>query len=100
MEIEPSPERDPGRQRTGADIRDLKELLAAKRPSRGKDVILWRWAQSELFTVKTAYLFLQNGGVNVFFFDRLWSLKAPLKVKIFIWLVLKGRILTKDTLIK
>ena len=36
----------------------------------------------------------------MFPFKFLWKLKVPLKIKAFIWLVIKGRILTKDNLCK
>ncbi len=58
----------------------------------------WRWGQSENFSVRSTYAFSQDGGVKVVLFDRLWGSKAPLKVKIFVWTALKGRILTKDKL--
>ncbi len=31
---------------------------------------------------------------------KIWKFKIPLKIKIFLWLVLKNRILTKDNLFK
>ncbi len=46
------------------------------------------------------YLFLQDSGVVDGRFDQLWKLKIPLKVKIFVWLVLRRRVLTVDLLLK
>ncbi len=81
-----------------AAIRELKELLSRISPGRGKDIIQWRRAQSGAFLVKSTYDFLQDGGVRVALFDKLWVTKAPLKVKIFVWTAIKSRILTKDIL--
>ncbi len=88
----------PTRQHSGADIRKMKDLLSGLSPSRGTDTLRWRWDPAEAFSVRTTYTFLQDGGVKVVLFDKLWGTKAPLKVKIFIWTALKDRILTKDNL--
>lgn len=65
-----------------------------------RDVARWRWAQSETFSIKSLYQFLQDSGVITKRFDRLWKIQAPLKVKIFLWLVLKNKVLTVDNLKK
>ncbi len=46
------------------------------------------------------YSFLQNTGETDEGFVQLWAVKNSLKVKIFIWLVLKRRVLTMDILLK
>ncbi len=46
------------------------------------------------------YRFLQDSGEVDNRFVQLWSLKIPLKVKTFVWLVLRRRILTRDILLK
>ncbi len=45
-------------------------------------------------------MFLQDSGVHDRRFVQLWKLKVPLKVKIFVWLVLRRRVLTVDNLLK
>ncbi len=64
------------------------------------DKIRWRWDTSGRFSVKSLYCFLQNGGVADRRFVHLWKIRAPLKVKIFVWLVLGKRVLTADNLLK
>ncbi len=68
--------------------------------SHSKDEVRWRLTGSEVFTVKSLYCFLQDSGVSDRSFQELWAIKAPLKVKIFVWLVLKCKVLTKDMLVR
>ncbi len=65
-----------------------------------KDEIRWSWDNSGRFSVKSLYNFLQDGGVVDKRFAQLWKIGTPLKVKIFVWLVLKKRVLTADNLLK
>ncbi len=53
-----------------------------------------------MFSVKSLYRFLQDSGVVDNRYVRLWNIKSPLKVRIFIWLVLKRRVMTRDILLK
>lgn len=64
------------------------------------DDVRWRWTPSEIFLVRSLYLFVQDGGVAVKRYDRMWKMRSPLKVKIFVWLVLKNKVLTADNLLK
>lgn len=50
-----------------------------------------------VFSVKSLYQYIiaRNYG---FPFKSLWRMKIPLKVKAFVWLVIKVRTLTKDNL--
>ena len=64
-----------------------------------KDVITWSWSKCGKFTSKSMYdhLSLDESGPN---FKHLWKVKLPYKIKIFLWLLENGVILTKDNLIK
>jgi hypothetical protein len=54
---------------------------------------------SEQFTVRSMYNTILNE--NIMPNNRLlWRIKLPLKVKIFLWFLFKGVILTKDSLIE
>jgi zinc-binding in reverse transcriptase len=46
------------------------------------------------------YLWLDNGGVISKDFDIIWHSKIPLKIQIFMCLVRKNKILTKENLLK
>lgn len=64
------------------------------------DTIHWRWNTSGLFTVHSLYTWLEYGGIKDKDYTTLWKTKIPLKIKIFMWLVKEGKILTKDNLAK
>jgi hypothetical protein len=62
------------------------------------DRLKWTLTASRVFTIRYMYRVLINNGIilnNKF----IWKLKLPLKVKIFVWYLLKGVVLTKDILL-
>jgi hypothetical protein len=64
-----------------------------------EDVFKWSLTTSGQLTVRSMYNTILNENImpnNRF----LWRTKLPLKVKIFLWFMFKGVILTKDNLIK
>lgn len=79
-------------------VQDIQNLLSTIRLTNLKDKVSWRWAQSGLFSVRSLYTFLQDGGVKGSGLSQLWSIRTSLKVMIFAWLVLKGKVLTLDNL--
>ena len=67
--------------------------------SEEHDRLTWKLTSSGVFTVKTMYMDLINSetipkSLNI------WKVKVPLKIKVFMWFVHKGVILTKDNLAK
>lgn len=50
------------------------------------------------FSVRSLYLQLRYG--STVHYRKMWTLKTPQKIRIFLWLVIKNRILTKDNLLK
>jgi zinc-binding in reverse transcriptase len=65
-----------------------------------EDSIIWRWSVREVFITHSCYTWLEFGGINNSQFSLTWSAYIPLKIKIFLWLVQKNKILTKDNLRK
>jgi hypothetical protein len=64
-----------------------------------EDVFKWPLTTSGQFTVRSMYNTILNE--NIMSNNRfLWRIKLPLNVKIFLWFLFKGVILTKDNLIK
>jgi hypothetical protein len=61
------------------------------------DIFKWNLLPSGQFSVKSMYNFLINNA-KVFYHKPLWNLKVPLKIKVFMWYLLRGVILTKDNL--
>lgn len=64
-----------------------------------RDRLCWNLTKQGTFNVKSFYNALCVQQTNVPF-KKVWKFKIPLKIKIFIWLILKGRTLTKDNLFK
>lgn len=61
--------------------------------------IEWRWAENKQYTAKSAYEKLSGGKIkdaNV----QIWKTKTPPTVRIFGYLLLRGKILTRDVLSK
>lgn len=50
------------------------------------------------FSIKSFYNVLVSQRVN-FPFKHYWKLKVPLKIKVFMWLLAKNSILTRDNLL-
>ena len=77
----------------------LVSLVAHVNLGEIKDQFVWKVNQSSIFSVKSMYSSLMEENtipVNCV----AWKLKVPLKIKIFLWYLNKGVILTKDNLIK
>jgi hypothetical protein len=64
-----------------------------------KDKPLWIWGKHKKFSVKSMYAHLcrgEPGDAN----KRIWKAEISLKIKVFMWLLNKNAILTKDNMIK
>lgn len=64
------------------------------------DKLAWRWDSTGSFSVKSIYHLLNYRGVLTRQPLLLWSLPIPPKIRIFIWLTFRNRILTKTNLRK
>ena len=78
---------------------DLVAQISHVRLNNNADVFRWNLNQVDVFTVSSMYNALINNG-NVQFDKHLWKVKIPLKIKIFMWYLKRGVILTKDNLAK
>jgi hypothetical protein len=63
------------------------------------DRVSWTLTKSGAFSVKSLYTYLIARRI-LFPYKMIWRMKIPLKVKAFIWLIVKDRILTKNNLAK
>ncbi|XP_020086093.1 uncharacterized protein LOC109708688 [Ananas comosus] len=89
-----------GRDQQQEDLPRLQVLLQNTSLTNDNDSISWRWHADGRFQVRRAYNFLIYDGVNTNYIPCLWTIKIPLRVKIFMWLAARNKILTADTLAK
>jgi len=78
----------------------LLERLQRIQLSQGSDVFRWNLHDNGTFSVDSMYRALIHSDVPVDSNKKIWTIKMPLKTKIFAWYLHKGVILTKDNLAK
>ena len=78
----------------------LVDIISATNLSSIEDSIIWSITSSQVFTIKSCYNVLNDGGLRSPFKNTIWKSAVPLKVKIFSWLTLKDKILSRANLIK
>jgi hypothetical protein len=78
---------------------DLAVKLNSVTLSDTSDIVLWKWNASKKFSVKSVYDHLTSDDSSLNY-KRIWKAKIPEKIKVFMWLVEQGAILTKDNMVK
>jgi hypothetical protein len=78
---------------------ELAERLNNVSLNDGKDIPLWRWTASKVFSVKSVYNHLtkHESGAD---YNRIWKAKILEKIRIFMWLLEQKAVLTKDNMIR
>jgi hypothetical protein len=66
--------------------------LANVHLSTDRDRMRWKLTKSGQFSTKSLYREMTFGGIRDIKMQELWKTPMPLKIKIFVWLMLKGRI--------
>jgi hypothetical protein len=82
-----------------ADWNELHSCITNIQLSQENNTFHWSLAQFGQFSMKSHYqalIKIEVPNLN----KRLWKLKAPLKIKVFLWYLRRGVILTKDNLAK
>ena len=77
--------------------RQLRDMITPLALSKEKDIPKWCWDGRGIFSVKSLYAHLCESTPRISH-TNLWRAKLPLKIKIFMWLVEKNSILTRDNL--
>lgn len=78
----------------------ILELLCSFKLNDENDIYSWSFHNSGIFSMKSFYIFINNGGSLCPFSSYIWKLIALLKVKIFVWLSIHNWILTVENLLK
>jgi len=82
----------------GANLRDWHRIVASLQDVNlleERDVFVWGLNASGSFTVKSMYAALINNGIRVS--QDIWQIKVPMKIKVFLWYLKKGVVLTRIT---
>ena len=79
-------------------LRSLSDLIKAGSVVDSPAITRWRFSTTGLFTTASAYKIMHDTGIFDIYWKRLWEVKAPPKVKIFFWLLIRNRILTQHIL--
>ncbi len=66
------------------ELTQLNNLVRSINLTASPDMLLWRWSDKGIFTTGSAYRFLSFGGVVDRKIGRLWNIKIPLRVRIFL----------------
>lgn len=83
-----------------SSISELKETISCLPVEHRPDLIQWRWSADGFFSVKSTYSALTDGRTRDARVSKIWNIKIPLKVKMFSWLGLKKRVLTREIIFK
>lgn len=83
-------------------LKELSELVPFFACSVTTDTatmdLQWRWTISGAFSCSSAYHTMQESGIMSMYYKVLWKLRVPMKVKIFLWLMIEDKILTQEVL--
>jgi hypothetical protein len=77
---------------------EIEKLLGRVNLSNDPDTLIFKLTNSVAFLVKSLYLAMQFNDVVPYRF--MWKVKIPLRIKTFLWLMLKKRILTRNVLLQ
>lgn len=70
----------------------LQDLLGTVQLTTKRDIMIWKLNPSGRFTTKSLYKEIVFGGVKDILLQELWKAPTPLKTRVFMWLMLQGRI--------
>jgi hypothetical protein len=62
--------------------------------------IIWSFSSNGKYSIQSLYAVLNHRGVVPLYVSAVWKLKIPPRVQIFLWLLSKNKILTRDNLAK
>jgi hypothetical protein len=82
------------------NLRDCLALVARishVQLTEGSDLLKWSLTKSGLFTVRSLYHHLIDTNPP-FQHWKIWKMRIPLKIRIFLWFLQRGVVLTKDNL--
>ncbi|WVZ82824.1 LOW QUALITY PROTEIN: hypothetical protein U9M48_030040, partial [Paspalum notatum var. saurae] len=79
---------------------ELISDLQGVRLGEGRDEVLWGLDKSHHFSTKSLYRFRTDGGVSNRTTGIIWKSKIPMKIKVFLWQLSKGKLQAASVLKK
>lgn len=64
-----------------------------------QDIMSWCWEGNQVYSAKSIYKLLTEGGLIKWEFSFIWKLPIPPSVRIFIYLLLNEKLLTRDVMV-
>lgn len=77
---------------------DLLFLIQNQHLIETSDHLSWKWEPTGIFSTQSTCKFLNFGGVEVLKAPLLQELPIPYKIRVFMWLLAKNKILIKQVL--
>lgn len=71
---------------------ELQNLLSDIQLNIERDYMIWKLTKTGVYKAKSLYQAISFGGVKDCIMQDLWRSPIPLKIKIFFWLMLRGKI--------
>lgn len=81
------------------DLERMMSLIGEYGISDDKDKPGWVLSKSGIYTVNSLYKRMTIRGIGCPIYKHIWNIIVPLKVKIFMWILLKNRFQTKGNLV-
>jgi hypothetical protein len=78
----------------------LCSLLLPISLSDEMDIPVWVFETSGVYSVKSFYRIVSDGGIRVPHLAAIWKIQIPGRVHVFLWLLFQNRLLTRDNLAK
>ena len=79
---------------------EFNAILESLVLSSENDAMSWSVSSNKLYSVKSCYAILNDGGLRSQHAMDIWKCKVPLKTKVFTWLVVHDKILSRENLAK
>jgi hypothetical protein len=79
---------------------ELLQIASEIRLSEEDDAFIWEYNSIGRYSVQSMYAIVNNRGVKQIYTPVMWSITAPLRLHIFLWLLANGKVLTRDNLAK
>ena len=81
------------------DWTNLKREVEAIHRDTGHDMVKWDLEASDSFSSNSLYLKLCSGNTLIYL-KEMWRTRVPLKIRVFLWQMIRGRLPSSDNIAK